>query len=98
MVIAPLHSSVHNCKLLLYNSLDEFSLLGQISASFAAMHRTIDDYDSMAKREIIKAKQEKAQMSAMCVLLSTACSNLSFTGEFRDSELTILNYEINLKH
>lgn len=38
------------------------SLLGQISASFAAMHRTIDDYDSMAKREIIKAKQEKAQM------------------------------------
>ena len=26
------------------------------------MHRTIDDYDSMAKREIIKAKQEKAQM------------------------------------
>jgi golgi SNAP receptor complex member 2 len=38
------------------------SLLGQISASLAAMHRTIDDYDSMAKREIIKAKQEKAQM------------------------------------
>jgi len=26
------------------------------------MHRTVDDYDSMAKREIIKAKQEKAQM------------------------------------
>lgn len=26
------------------------------------MHRTIDDYDSMAKREMIKAKQEKAQM------------------------------------
>ncbi|KAJ8487683.1 hypothetical protein ONZ45_g14242 [Pleurotus djamor] len=26
------------------------------------MNRTIDDYDSMAKREIIKAKQEKAQM------------------------------------
>jgi hypothetical protein len=36
--------------------------LGQISASLAAMHRTVDDYDSMAKREIIKAKQEKAQM------------------------------------
>jgi len=33
-----------------------------ISASLAAMHRTIDDYDSMAKREMIKAKQEKAQM------------------------------------
>lgn len=26
------------------------------------MQRTIDDYDSMTKREIIKAKQEKAQM------------------------------------
>jgi len=35
---------------------------GQISASLAAMNRTIDDYDSMAKREMIKAKQEKAQM------------------------------------
>ena len=31
------------------------------------MSRTIDDYDSMAKREIIKAKQEKAMM---CVHLS----------------------------
>lgn len=38
------------------------SLLGQISASLAAMSRTIDDYDAMAKREIIKTKQEKAQM------------------------------------
>ncbi|KAH8991907.1 golgi SNAP receptor complex member bos1 [Lactarius hatsudake] len=36
------------------------SLLGQISASLAGMSRTIDDYDSMAQREIIKAKQEKA--------------------------------------
>ena len=26
------------------------------------MHRTVEDYDSMAKREIIKAKQEKAMM------------------------------------
>ncbi|CCM05018.1 uncharacterized protein FIBRA_07217 [Fibroporia radiculosa] len=34
----------------------------EISASLAAMHRTVDDYDSMAKREIIKAKQEKALM------------------------------------
>jgi len=38
------------------------ALLGQISASFSAMQRTIDDYDSMTRREIIKAKQEKAQM------------------------------------
>lgn len=36
--------------------------VGQISASLSAMHRTVDDYDSMTKREIIKAKQEKAQM------------------------------------
>ncbi|KAH9485468.1 Protein transport protein bos1 [Psilocybe cubensis] len=38
------------------------ALIGQISASLSAMQRTIDDYDSMTKREIIKAKQEKAQM------------------------------------
>ncbi|KIM40195.1 hypothetical protein M413DRAFT_446356 [Hebeloma cylindrosporum] len=38
------------------------ALLGQISASLSAMQRTIDDYDSMTKREMIKAKQEKAQM------------------------------------
>ncbi|GBE81540.1 golgi SNAP receptor complex member bos1 [Sparassis latifolia] len=38
------------------------SLIGQISASLAAMHRTVEDYDSMAKREIMKAKQEKALM------------------------------------
>ncbi|KAG2058993.1 V-snare-domain-containing protein [Suillus hirtellus] len=46
----------------LRNGDNSASLLGQISASLAAMHRTIDDYDSMAKREIIKAKQEKGQM------------------------------------
>lgn len=38
------------------------ALIGQVSASLAAMSRTIDDYDTMAKREIIKSKQEKAQM------------------------------------
>jgi len=27
------------------------------------MNRTVEDYDSMAKREMIKAKQEKATMS-----------------------------------
>ncbi|KIY66894.1 V-snare-domain-containing protein [Cylindrobasidium torrendii FP15055 ss-10] len=37
-------------------------LQGQIGASLAAMERTIDDYASMAKREMIKAKQEKAQL------------------------------------
>lgn len=36
--------------------------IGQISASLASFNRTIDDYDSMAKREVIKSKQEKAFM------------------------------------
>ncbi|EJD52717.1 golgi SNAP receptor complex member bos1 [Auricularia subglabra TFB-10046 SS5] len=38
------------------------ALQGQIAASLAALNRTVEDYDSMAKREMIKAKQEKAQM------------------------------------
>jgi len=38
------------------------ALQGQVTASLAAFSRTIDDYDSMAKREMIKAKQEKAFM------------------------------------
>ncbi|KAG8769498.1 protein transport protein bos1 [Ceratobasidium sp. 428] len=41
---------------------DTSSLQGQISASLAAFNRTIDDYESMAKKEIVKAKQEKAFM------------------------------------
>ncbi|KAI5844972.1 hypothetical protein DFP73DRAFT_526448 [Morchella snyderi] len=36
------------------------ALQGQISASLASLARTIDDYDSMARREIVPAKQEKA--------------------------------------
>jgi len=38
------------------------TLQSQISASLAAFNRTIDDYESMAKTEMIKAKQEKAYM------------------------------------
>lgn len=33
---------------------------GAMTASFASLQRTIDDYDAMAKREIITVKQEKA--------------------------------------
>ncbi|CAG8581574.1 1978_t:CDS:2 [Paraglomus brasilianum] len=33
---------------------------GQISAGFTALERTIDEYDSLARREIILVKQEKA--------------------------------------
>ncbi|KAI9783799.1 MAG: protein transport protein bos1 [Geoglossum umbratile] len=36
------------------------ALQGQISASLTSLSRTIDDYDGMAKRELIPAKQEKA--------------------------------------
>ncbi|KAG1716644.1 hypothetical protein ID866_522 [Astraeus odoratus] len=46
----------------LKNGDNSASLLGQISASLAAMNRTIEDYEAMTKREIIKAKQEKGQM------------------------------------
>lgn len=33
---------------------------GQIAASLAALSRTIEDYDSLARKEMIAAKQEKA--------------------------------------
>ncbi|GAA6059187.1 hypothetical protein JCM10212_005532 [Sporobolomyces blumeae] len=36
------------------------ALHGQINASLAAFDRTIDDYDSMARREIVDVKREKA--------------------------------------
>ncbi|GAA5901232.1 Bos1p [Sporobolomyces salmoneus] len=36
------------------------ALHGQINASLAAFDRTIEDYDSMAKREIVEVKKEKA--------------------------------------
>ncbi|KAI5479906.1 golgi SNAP receptor complex member 2 [Pseudohyphozyma bogoriensis] len=35
-------------------------LNGQITASLAALDRTVEDYDSMARREIVEAKKEKA--------------------------------------
>jgi len=38
------------------------ALQGQIAASLAALNRTVDDYDSMAKREMVKSKQEKASL------------------------------------
>lgn len=36
---------------------------GQIQVGLTSLSRTIDDYDNMAKREIISAKQEKALQS-----------------------------------
>lgn len=38
------------------------SLNGQINASLAALDRTTDDYESLAKREIVETKKEKAIM------------------------------------
>ncbi|KAK9446708.1 uncharacterized protein V1518DRAFT_423350 [Limtongia smithiae] len=37
-----------------------FGLQGQISATLASLERTIDQYDGMARRELVPAKQEKA--------------------------------------
>lgn len=34
--------------------------VGQISASLASLSRIVEDYDSMARRELVPAKQEKA--------------------------------------
>lgn len=36
------------------------SLAGQLSASLAALGRTVDDYENMAKRELNVPKREKA--------------------------------------
>ena len=38
---------------------DDFS--GQISASLTALSRTVDEYDALARREPVAAKQEKAR-------------------------------------
>lgn len=36
------------------------ALNGQITASLAALDRTVEDYDNMARREIVEAKRDKA--------------------------------------
>lgn len=36
------------------------SLNGQITASLSALNRTIEDYDNMARREIVEVHKEKA--------------------------------------
>ncbi|KZS98156.1 golgi SNAP receptor complex member bos1 [Sistotremastrum niveocremeum HHB9708] len=38
------------------------ALLGQVAASLSALNRTVDNLDTMAKREMIQAKKEKGQM------------------------------------
>lgn len=36
------------------------ALHGQINASLSALDRTVEDYDSMARREIVEVKKVKA--------------------------------------
>lgn len=42
------------------NGVDSAGLNGQIVASLAALQRTVDDYDNMAKRELVEANKGKA--------------------------------------
>lgn len=54
---------------------------GQIAASLAALSRTIEDYDSMAKKEMVSAKQEKALMCVKVVVIGGRLN--SFCGPTR---------------
>ncbi|KAK9478100.1 hypothetical protein V1514DRAFT_307897 [Lipomyces japonicus] len=42
------------------SSNSSLALQGQISATLSSLQRTIDEYDSMARRELVPEKQEKA--------------------------------------
>jgi hypothetical protein len=54
------------------------------------MSRTIDDYDSMARREIIKAKQEKASSYASHNPSNNMVADTE-AGEYRSSKATMPN-------
>lgn len=43
------------------NGVDTAGLNGQIVASLAALQRTVEDYDGMAKRELVEASKAKAK-------------------------------------
>ena len=51
------------------NGVDTTGLNGQIVASLAALQRTVDDYENMAKKELIEANKGKAATSVL-----TSCS------------------------
>ncbi|KAL9935521.1 hypothetical protein V8E36_005869 [Tilletia maclaganii] len=44
----------------LESSPEDASLIGQITATLAAFTRTVDDYEGLARRELVPAKQEKS--------------------------------------
>jgi hypothetical protein len=50
------------CYILTMTLIDDLSLFetGQISASFTSLQRSIDDYDNLAKREMVAVKKETA--------------------------------------
>lgn len=70
--------------------------IGQISASLAAFNRTIDDYESMAKTEMIKAKQEKAFMYVLtkCCVFSHIDPRIRRVSKFR-TDATELRLEFD---
>ena len=43
------------------NGVDTAGLNGQIVASLAALQRTVEDYEGMAKRELVESSKGKAQ-------------------------------------
>lgn len=45
------------------NGVDTTGLNGQIVASLAALQRTVDDYENMAKKELVEANKGKAATS-----------------------------------
>lgn len=47
------------------NGVDTTGLNGQIVASLAALQRTVDDYENMAKKELIEANKGKAATSVL---------------------------------
>ncbi|CCX08989.1 synaptobrevin [Pyronema domesticum] len=67
------------------------ALQGQISASLAALNRTIDDYDAMARRELIPAKKEKAEQRVQNFKKELSEYRAHFEklkGDRQDSEMT----------
>lgn len=63
------------------NGIDSAGLNGQIVASLAALQRTVDDYENMAKRELVESNKAKSaawvlsyssMVQAECELLATA--------------------------
>ena len=53
------------------NGIDAAGLNGQIVASLAALQRTVDDYENMARRELVEANKGKAAKSVVSTFMIT---------------------------